>query len=67
MAVVGKGVTVTARVLAALVPQPLLAVTDTFPEVVLVVAVILLVVLEPVHPPGKVQVYVEAPDTDVIE
>ena len=48
--------TVIATVCAELVPQELPAVTVMFPLVVLDVAVILLVVEVPVHPPGKVHV-----------
>jgi hypothetical protein len=55
-AVVGIVLTVTASMLAALVPHPLVAVTVILPDVELAVALILLVVLVPVQPPGKVHV-----------
>ena len=47
---------VTGKVLAALVPQELVAVTVIFPAVALGVAEILVVVELPVQPTGNVQV-----------
>ena len=52
----GAELTVTATDCAADVPQVLLAATETFPLVVLAVAVTELVVEEPVQPLGRVQV-----------
>jgi hypothetical protein len=54
--VAGIVFTVIASVCGALLPQVLSAVTVIFPDVALAVAVILLVVDAPVHPPGNVQV-----------
>ena len=55
--------TVTAKVLAVLFPQRLLAVMEMFPaEAPTVVAIVLFVEL-PDHPDGKVQVYEVAPLT----
>ena len=50
---VGIAVTVTAKILATLEPQLLIAATDIFPGVP-AVAVIVLVVDDPDHPEGKV-------------
>jgi hypothetical protein len=62
------GLTVTARVLAALFPQELLAKTVIFPPVVPVLTVMEVVDPPPVidHPVGTVQVYVVAFGTGVI-
>ena len=51
----GAELTVIACVEAKLVPQPFVAVTDTFPLVALAVAEIEFVVDVPVQPEGKVQ------------
>ena len=59
--------TVIASEAAALVPQPLEAVTEMLPLEALAVVLIELVVEVPVHPPGSVQTYEVAPDTAVIE
>lgn len=59
----GTVATVTLKVLAALVPQVLDAVTEILPPVVPAVAVIEVEVELPVHPAGKVQLYDVAPDT----
>ena len=63
--------TVTANVLAVLVPQVFPAVTVTFPfcPSVPVVTVILVVPCPPVivHPIGTVHVYIVAPNTAAIE
>jgi hypothetical protein len=47
--------TVTGRLVTELCPQPLMALTVTFPEVALVVTEIELLVELPDHPEGKVQ------------
>jgi hypothetical protein len=65
--VAGAVFTVMASVCAVELPQELLAVTEIFPLVVLAVAVMLLLVLLPLHPPGNVQVYDVAPATAVME
>jgi hypothetical protein len=44
-------------------PQALSAVTEIVPPKLPAVAVILFVVLVPIHPDGKVQVYDVAPET----
>jgi len=63
-----SGFTDTAKVFAALVPQLFFALTLMFPlPEVPAVTSILLVILVPVHPPGKVHSYSEAPGTAVIE
>lgn len=54
--VAGTVLTVTANDCPADVPQVLLALTETFPLVVLAEAVMELDVEEPVQPPGNVQV-----------
>ena len=61
LGVAGAVLTVIACVEAELVPQPLLAVTDTFPLVALAVVEIEFVVELPDQPPGKVQLYVTPP------
>ena len=60
---------VTAKVVAALVPQLLVAFTVIFPPAVPDVALILFVVDVPAQPDpvGKVQIYEVAPATAVIE
>jgi hypothetical protein len=63
--VAGAVFTFTASVEAAEVPQALLALTVIFPPVEPAVTFMLLVVEVPVHPLGKVQVYVLAPATGV--
>ncbi len=55
--------TVTLCVLARLVPHVLPAVTEMVPPVEPAVALIDTVVELPLHPEGKVQVYVVAPGT----
>ena len=50
------GLAVTASVWAALVPQELVAVTETVPPVAFGVTVMLLLVEEPLQPVGSVQV-----------
>lgn len=61
------GFTDTAKVFAALVPQLFFALTDIFPfPEDPVVTSILLVVLVPFHPPGKVHSYSVAPETAAI-
>ena len=57
----------TARVCEELVPQLLLAETEMVPAELPVVTVIELVVDEPVHPEGKVQLYEVAPLTEATE
>ena len=52
----GAVITDTIRVLAVLVPQVFVAVTDIVPPVVPAVAVIDVVLELPVHPDGNVQV-----------
>ena len=54
--VAGVVFTVTASVWAVEAPHALLAVTVMFPLLAPAVVLMLLVVLVPVHPPGKVQV-----------
>ena len=61
------GFKVRARTRSVLVPQSLIAFTVILPPVVPEVAVMELVVLVPVHPLGKVQMYEVAPVTPVIE
>ena len=61
--VAGADETLTAKVCAVVLPQLLLAVTETLPLVEEGVAVIELVDELPVHPLGKVQVYEVAPFT----
>ena len=61
--VAGVADTVIASVCAVELPQPLFAVTDMLPLVVLAVVVILFVVDVPDHPLGSVQVYDVAPLT----
>jgi hypothetical protein len=56
MVTVGVGVAVTAKFWDALAPQPLLAMTVIFPPEVPAVAVMLFVVLVPIHPVGKAHV-----------
>lgn len=55
-----------ASVCVALLPQPLLAVTEIVPPVVLDVAEMLVELDVPVQPPGNVHVYEVAPATDAI-
>ena len=55
--VAGIAFTVTAKVEAALVPHEFVAVTDIFPLVALDVVEMVLVVDEPLHPEGSVQLY----------
>ena len=59
----GPADTVTANACAALEPQLLTAATVIFPPAAPAVAVMLLVVLVPVHPEGSVHVYDVAPVT----
>ena len=54
--IAGDGLMLAASVIATLVPQPLLAPTETLPPADPTVAVIELVADEPVHPAGKAQV-----------
>jgi hypothetical protein len=63
----GTVVVVTARVLAMLVPQAFVAVTEMSPPTVPAVTVMELVVELPVHPAGSVHVYDVAPLTAVME
>ena len=65
--VAGADETLTASVCAAVLPQPLLAVTETLPLVEEGVVVIEFVVEVPVQPLGKVQVYEVAPFTAATE
>lgn len=60
---VGSVFIVTFKLLAALEPHELIAVTETFPPLAPGVTVIDLVVELPVHPDGNVQLYVVAPVT----
>ena len=62
----GTVITVTAKVLAVLVPQALLAVTLIVPPEFPIVTVILLLVELPLQVPGIVQLYVN-PFTAVTE
>ena len=59
----GIDVGVTARVWAVLLPQTLSAVIEMFPDALPEVALIDVVVEEPVHPVGSVHVYETAPLT----
>ena len=59
----GIAVTDTLNVLDVEVPQELFAVTDIVPPLAPAVAVIEVVVDDPLHPEGNVQVYDVAPDT----
>ena len=65
--VAGDELGVTTSVAAAELPQPLLAVTETFPPAVPAVVWIMVVVDVPVQPFGRVQVYEVAPFTDAME
>jgi hypothetical protein len=52
----GRGLTVTAKICAELLPQLLFALTEMFPLLAPTVVVIDVVVEDPVHPDGSVHV-----------
>ena len=65
--IAGAAEPITLNVCAAVLPQPLLAITETVPLLADGIAVMLLVVEVPLQPEGRVQVYEVAPFTDTIE
>jgi hypothetical protein len=65
--IVGAEFVVTVKICAVELPHTLLAVTETVPPVAPAVAIMLVPVEVPVHPPGNDQVYDVAPLTAEIE